>query len=96
MNDLLGRAIVPPEVGLLEKNIRNKVVLVTGAGGSIGSELCRQIIKFSPKSLILIDSSEHALYLIYEELKRTLIELQGAQSEGGHDNQNEGKHKKDI
>jgi FlaA1/EpsC-like NDP-sugar epimerase len=76
MNDLLGRAVVPPEVGLLEKNIRNQVVLVTGAGGSIGSELCRQIIKFSPKSLILIDSSEHSLYLIYEELKRALIGLE--------------------
>ena len=76
MNDLLGRAVVPPEVELLEKNIRGQVVLVTGAGGSIGSELCRQIIKFSPKSLILIDSSEHSLYLIYEELKRTLIGLE--------------------
>jgi FlaA1/EpsC-like NDP-sugar epimerase len=76
MNDLLGRAVVPPEVALLEKNICNQVVLVTGAGGSIGSELCRQIIKFSPKSLILIDSSEHSLYLIYEELKRTLIGLE--------------------
>lgn len=75
MNDLLGRAVVPPEVGLLEKNIRGKVVLVTGAGGSIGSELCRQIIKFAPKSLILIDSSEHSLYLIFEELKRSLNEL---------------------
>ncbi len=74
MNDLLGRAVVLPEVGLLEKNIRGKVVLVTGAGGSIGSELCRHIIKFAPKSLILIDSSEHSLYLIYEELKRSLIE----------------------
>lgn len=73
MNDLLGRAVVPPDIGLLEKNIRNQVVLVTGAGGSIGSELCRQIVKFSPKSLILIDSSEHSLYLIYEELKRVLI-----------------------
>jgi FlaA1/EpsC-like NDP-sugar epimerase len=70
MNDLLGRKVVPPKVELLEKNIRNQVVLVTGAGGSIGSELCRQIAKFSPKSLILIDSSEHSLYLIYEELKR--------------------------
>lgn len=70
MNDLLGRAVVPPEVALLEKNILNQVVLVTGAGGSIGSELCRQIIKFSPKSLVLLDSSEHSLYLIYEELKR--------------------------
>lgn len=77
MNDLLGRAVVPPDVGLLEKNIRNQVVLVTGAGGSIGSELCRQIIKFAPKSLILIDNSEHSLYLIYEELKKwTLAELE--------------------
>ena len=78
MNDLLGRAVVPPKLELLEKNIRNQVVLVTGAGGSIGSELCRQIIKFSPKSLILIDSSEHSLYLIYEELKRYLLESEDA------------------
>ena len=76
MNDLLGRAVVPPEVRLLEKNIRDQVVLVTGAGGSIGSELCRQIIKFSPKSLVLIDNSEHSLYLIYEELKRALIGIE--------------------
>ena len=76
MNDLLGRAVVPPHIGLLEKNIRNQVVLVTGAGGSIGSELCRQLIKFSPKSLILVDSSEHSLYLIYEELKRALTGLE--------------------
>jgi FlaA1/EpsC-like NDP-sugar epimerase len=72
MNDLLGRLVVTPDRTLLEKNIRNQVVLVTGAGGSIGSELCRQIIKFSPKSLILIDNSEHSLYLIYEELKNIL------------------------
>lgn len=72
MNDLLGRAVVPPKVELLKKNIQDQVVLVTGAGGSIGGELCRQIIKFSPKSLILIDTSEHSLYLIYEELKRAL------------------------
>lgn len=76
MNDLLGRTVVPPKVALLEKNIRGKVVLVTGAGGSIGSELCRQIIKHSPKSLILIDTSEHSLYLIYEELKKNLIDLE--------------------
>lgn len=73
MNDLLGREVVPPRVELLKKNILNQVVLVTGAGGSIGSELCRQIIKFSPKSLILVDSSEHSLYLIYEELKNILL-----------------------
>ncbi len=82
MNDLLGRAVVPPEVGLLEKNILGHTVLVTGAGGSIGSELCRQIVKFSPKSLILIDSSEHSLYLIYEELKRILIGLEDDQLAG--------------
>jgi FlaA1/EpsC-like NDP-sugar epimerase len=72
MNDLLGRKVVPPNLPLLEKNIREKVILVTGAGGSIGSELCRQIIKFAPKSLVLIESSEHNLYLIYEELKRAI------------------------
>ena len=73
MNDLLGRKVVPPDVVLLKKNILNKVVLVTGAGGSIGSELCRQIIKFSPRSLVLVDSSEHALYQIYEESKKVVV-----------------------
>jgi FlaA1/EpsC-like NDP-sugar epimerase len=87
MNDLLGRAVVPPEVGLLKKNILGQAVLVTGAGGSIGGELCRQIIKFSPKSLILIDSSEHSLYLIYEELKRILIGLEDDRLAGGGDDQ---------
>lgn len=72
MNDLLGRQVVPPDTALLEINIRYKVVLVTGAGGSIGSELCRQIIKFSPKLLVLIDNSEHALYQIDEELKKAI------------------------
>jgi FlaA1/EpsC-like NDP-sugar epimerase len=87
MNDLLGRAVVPPEAGLLEKNIRDQVVLVTGAGGSIGSELCRQIIKFSPKSLVLLDSSEHSLYVIYEELKKTVSELNGDYLANGGDDQ---------
>ncbi|QWE29650.1 polysaccharide biosynthesis protein [Polynucleobacter sp. AM-7D1] len=75
MNDLLGRQVVPPNVKLLEANIRNQVVLVTGAGGSIGSELCRQIIKFLPKSIILVESSEHALYVVYEELKHLTLDL---------------------
>jgi len=87
MNDLLGRAIVPPKLDLLEKNIHNQVVLVTGAGGSIGSELCRQIIKFSPKSLILIDSSEHSLYLIYEELKIAINGLEDDRLAGDGDSQ---------
>jgi FlaA1/EpsC-like NDP-sugar epimerase len=87
MNDLLGRAVVPPEVELLKKNIRDQVVLVTGAGGSIGSELCRQIIMLTPKSLILLDSSEHSLYLIYEELKRAVTELKGNHLANGGDDQ---------
>ena len=74
MNDLLGRKVVPPNHSLLEKDIRGKIVLITGAGGSIGSELCRQIIKLSPNSLVLVDISEYALYLIYEELKRFSFE----------------------
>jgi FlaA1/EpsC-like NDP-sugar epimerase len=85
MNDLLGRAVVPPKISLLEKNILGRAVLVTGAGGSIGSELCRQIIKFSPKSLILIDSSEHSLYVIYEELKKVLIGLEDGRTAGDGD-----------
>ncbi len=67
--DLLGRDLVPPINQLLFKNIENKVVLVTGAGGSIGSELCRQIIRLRPKCLILFEQSEYALYAIEQELK---------------------------
>jgi FlaA1/EpsC-like NDP-sugar epimerase len=81
MNDLLGRAVVPPDIKLLEKNIRNKVVLVTGAGGSIGSELCRQIIKFSPTTLVLLESNEHSLYLIHQELNNTLALHKNAEQE---------------
>jgi FlaA1/EpsC-like NDP-sugar epimerase len=92
MNDFLGRAVVPPEIELLEKNIRNQVVLVTGAGGSIGSELCRQIMNFSPKSLILLDSSEHSLYLIYEELKKAVTGLNGNHLAIGDDNQDSLPH----
>lgn len=81
MNDLLGREVVPPNIALLEKNIKDKVVLVTGAGGSIGSELCRQILRHSPKSLILIDSSEFALYKIYQELITLVDGRQGFKSD---------------
>ena len=69
VNDILDREPVPARKELLLKNINYKVVLVTGGGGSIGSELCRQIIKFKPKCLIICDISEFALYKIYEELK---------------------------
>ncbi|MEZ5561402.1 MAG: nucleoside-diphosphate sugar epimerase/dehydratase [Gammaproteobacteria bacterium] len=68
VNDLLGRESVPPHDGLLDACIRNKSVMVTGAGGSIGSELCRQIIELGPRRLVLFDVSEHALYQIDQEL----------------------------
>ena len=70
IEDLLGREPVAPDHNLLKENITGKVVLVTGAGGSIGSELCRQILAQSPSALILIDQSEYALYTIEQELKR--------------------------
>ena len=69
INDLLSREQVYPNLQLLSKNITSKVVMVTGAGGSIGSELSRQIIKLNPKKLILIELSEFALYKINEDLK---------------------------
>jgi FlaA1/EpsC-like NDP-sugar epimerase len=68
VDDLLGRDAVPPNALLLGKNIHNKVVLVTGAGGSIGSELCRQIIKLGPAKLLLVELSEFALYAVHNEL----------------------------
>lgn len=92
MNDLLGRGVVAPDIELLEKNIRSQVILVTGAGGSIGSELCRQIIKFSPEALILIDSSEHSLYLIHEELKRSLACLEDEPLDKYGDDQTTSSH----
>lgn len=70
--DLLGRDAVPPQQTLFEKCIRGKVVMVTGAGGSIGSELCRQILSNKPKALLLFEHSEFNLYSIHMELERTL------------------------
>lgn len=72
IEDLLGRDPVPPESELLQRNIRDRVVLVTGAGGSIGSELCRQIVRLAPKTLLLVEVSEYALYSIHSELLRKL------------------------
>ncbi|MEN3373005.1 nucleoside-diphosphate sugar epimerase/dehydratase [Dechloromonas sp. ZS-1] len=68
IDDLLGREPVAPNHILLAKNIVDKVVLVTGAGGSIGSELCRQILAVAPAKLLLIEQSEFALYAIHQEL----------------------------
>lgn len=68
IKDLLGRDLVEANKDLLGKNITDKVVVVTGAGGSIGSELCRQIVFLEPKALILYEMSELALYTIEKEL----------------------------
>lgn len=68
IDDLLGRDRVAPDVTLLRRNITGKTVLVTGAGGSIGSELCRQIIDNAPMAVLLFDHSEFALYAIHREL----------------------------
>ena len=70
IKDLLGRGAVPANKALLSKNITGKVVMVTGAGGSIGSELSRQIVTLKPKGLILYEISELALYNIEKELTK--------------------------
>jgi len=75
IDDLLGREPVTPNHILLAKNIVGKVVLVTGAGGSIGSELCRQILAVKPAKLLLIEQSEFALYAIHQELEEKLAGL---------------------
>jgi len=69
VEDLLGRDPVPPVPELMAANIAGKSVLVTGAGGSIGSELCRQILRQVPRVLVLFDQSEYALFEIGEELE---------------------------
>ena len=72
IEDLLGRDQVPAESHLLGPGIRDSVVCVTGAGGSIGSELCRQILALSPAQLILLERSEHALYTLEQSLQSAL------------------------
>jgi FlaA1/EpsC-like NDP-sugar epimerase len=69
IDDLLGREVVQPNGLLLNLNTQGKTVLVTGSGGSIGSELCRQILRTRPKQLLLVDMSEFALYQIHQELQ---------------------------
>jgi FlaA1/EpsC-like NDP-sugar epimerase len=72
IEDLLGRDPVPSSSTLMAKNNSGKVVLVTGAGGSIGSELCRQILRTSPATLVLVELTEFVLYSIEQDLRRTM------------------------
>src|SRR6185503_7376288 len=71
VNDLLGRDKVPPNADLLPRKTRGKSILVTGAGGSIGSELVRQLLKNGPRRIVLLDISEAALYQIEDEIAET-------------------------
>jgi len=72
IEDLLGRDPVPPDQALFSRCIEGKVVLVTGAGGSIGSELCRQILAQKPERLLLIEHSEYNLYALHKELEERI------------------------
>lgn len=70
---LLGRSPVEPQANLMSKNISEKVVLVTGAGGSIGSELCRQILDWEPENLIILDISEFSIYRLMQEFEKKKV-----------------------
>ena len=73
IEDLLGRSTIQPKPELISQNINNKVILVTGAGGSIGGELCRQLLKSNPSVLVLFDVSEYSLYSIEQELLKIVL-----------------------
>ncbi len=75
IEDLLGRESVAPSPRMLTKNITGKTVMVTGAGGSIGSELCRQIVKAAPAVLLLVEMTEFALYDIEHELQKMVSDV---------------------
>ena len=74
VEELLGRDPVEPDLALMGSTVTGRIVLVTGAGGSIGMELCRQIIRLGPKRLLLLDSSEHGLYSIDLELGKLAVD----------------------
>jgi FlaA1/EpsC-like NDP-sugar epimerase len=75
ISDLLGRLEVEANQELLERNIKDKIVLITGAGGSIGSEISRQVSKLSPKKLIVLDTNEYSLYAIKKEIETLFPDL---------------------
>ncbi|MDA9806250.1 polysaccharide biosynthesis protein [Alphaproteobacteria bacterium] len=73
IEDILGREPILPDPNLMKRDTANKVVLVSGAGGSIGSQLCKEVLMQTPKKLILLDHSEFALYNIFQELKNLCV-----------------------
>ena len=75
IDDLLGRAQVHTDNGIISKQVKGKTVLITGGGGSIGSELCRQVASFDPKKLIIFDIYENNAYYIQQELKKSYPDL---------------------
>ncbi|MHC4259151.1 MAG: polysaccharide biosynthesis protein [Planctomycetota bacterium] len=70
INDLLGREIVQLDLDLIEAYVKDKTILVTGAGGSIGSEMCRQVCNFMPKVLVLVEQAENPLFYVERELRK--------------------------
>ena len=83
VEDILGRDSVQPNAALLQARVRGKTVMVTGAGGSIGSELCRQILSLRPRRLVLFERSEYALYAIEQELRAMLANMETSRSPAG-------------
>ena len=75
INDLLGREAIKLDMDLIEAFARDKTILVTGAGGSIGSEMCRQLCNFKPKLLLLIEQAENPLFYIERELRKQFVEV---------------------
>jgi FlaA1/EpsC-like NDP-sugar epimerase len=75
INDLLSRETVHLDLDTIEDYLKNKVILVTGAGGSIGSEMCRQVCQFNPKLLLLLEQAENSLFFIERELRRSFPQV---------------------
>jgi FlaA1/EpsC-like NDP-sugar epimerase len=73
LEDLLGRDPVPPDKGLMERAVYNQVVMVSGAGGSIGSELVRQVSVYAPRKIILVDNNEYSLFEIHREIEAQIL-----------------------
>ncbi len=75
IDDLLGREVVQLDLDLIEKFLKNKIILITGAGGSIGSEMCRQVCNFDPKELLLVEQAENPLFYIDRELSKSFPQV---------------------